>query len=296
MDISARQERTLNAKSMETAPVPKQIPVSVIEPARGWFFLGLGDLWQYRDLLYFLAWRDVKVRYTQTALGVAWVLLQPLISMLIFSVIFGMLAALPSDGIPYPVFTLAALLPWQLFSGALTRASISLVSDSRLLTKVYFPRLIIPVSSIGAVLVDFVIALLVLFVLMGVYGIGPTERIVWLPFLILFALAAAIAVSLWLSALNVQYRDVQYVIPFLVQAWMYASPIAYSISLIPAGSARLLYGLNPMAGVIQGFRWALLGTTAPDGMMAVSIAVVVVLLVSGLWYFRRMEDTFADVV
>ncbi len=281
---------------VSSATVPKYIPATILEPSRGWSSFELRELWEYRDLLYFLTWRDVKVRYTQTALGVAWVVLQPLVSMLIFSVIFGQLAALPSDGIPYPVFTLTALLPWQLFSGGLTRASLSLVTDARLLTKVYFPRLIIPISAIGAVLVDFVIALVVLFVLMWTYGIGPSERILWLPFLILFAIAATLAISLWLSALNVQYRDVQYMIPFLMQAWMYASPIAYSGNLIPAGPARLLYGLNPMAGVIEGFRWALLGASAPDVMMLGSIGVVVILLVSGLWYFCRMENTFADVV
>lgn len=281
---------------MSAGAISQHVPVTIIEPSRGWLSFGLRELWEYRDLLYFLAWRDVKVRYTQTALGIAWVVLQPLASMLIFSVIFGQLAALPSEGIPYPAFTLAALLPWQLFSGGLTRASLSLVSDAKLLTKVYFPRLIIPVSAIGAVLVDFVIALGVLFVLMWAYRIAPSERTLWLPFLTLFAIAAALAVSLWFSALNVQYRDVQYMIPFLVQAWMFASPIAYSGNLIPVGPARLLYGLNPMAGVIQGFRWALLGASGPDEMMVVSMGVVLILLVSGLWYFRRMEDTFADVV
>lgn len=271
-------------------------PAIVIEPTRGWLSLGLRELWDYRDLLYFLAWRDVKIRYTQTALGVAWVVLQPLVTMLIFSIIFGQFAALPSDGIPYPVFTLAALLPWQLFSGALTRASLSLVSDAGLLTKVYFPRLLIPVSAIGAVLVDFVIALGVLFALMLAYGILPTWRILWLPLMILVSIAAALAVSLWFSALNVQYRDVQYMIPFLMQAWMYASPIAYSANLIPPGPGRLLYGLNPMAGVIQGFRWALLGAGAPDAMMLVSICAVAVLLVTGVGYFCNMEDSFADLV
>jgi homopolymeric O-antigen transport system permease protein len=273
-----------------------RVPAAVIEPGGGWLPLDLSEIWEYRDLVYFLVWRDVKVRYTQTALGVAWAVLQPLVTMVIFSVIFGQLAHLPSDGIPYPVFSFAALLPWQLFSGGLTRASLSLVSDAGLLTKVYFPRLIIPLAAVGAVLVDFAISLVVLVILMLAYGIVPGLAILWLPLLVAFALLTALAVSLWLSALNVQYRDVQYMIPFLVQAWMYASPIAYSANLIPSGPARLIYGLNPMAGVIQGFRWALLGASPPDGMMLVSVVVVVVLFVTGLYYFRRMEETFADVV
>ena len=231
-------------------------------------------MWEYRDLLYFLTWRDIKIRYTQTALGVAWAVLQPLLTMVIFSVIFGQLAGLPSDGIPYPVFSYAALMPWQLFSAGLTRASLSLVGDANLLTKVYFPRLIIPLAAVSAGLVDFAIGLVVLVGLMLAYGITPTWSILWLPVLIVFALLTALAVSLWLSALNVQYRDVQHMIPFLAQAWMYASPIAYSANLIPSGPARLLYGLNPMAGVIQGFRWALLGGSPPDGMMIVSVVMV----------------------
>lgn len=270
--------------------------VTFIRPAHGWLPLQLRELWEYRDLLYFLVWRDIKVRYTQTALGVAWAVLQPLLTMVIFSVIFGQLAGLPSDGIPYPVFSYAALMPWQLFSAGLTRASLSLVNDARLLTKVYFPRLVIPLAAVSAGLIDFAIGLVMLVGLMLAYGIVPTWSIVWLPVLIVFALLTALAVSLWLSALNVQYRDVQHMIPFLVQAWMYASPIAYSVNLIPPGPARLLYGLNPLAGVIQGFRWALLGGSPPDGMLLVSAVMVLVLLISGLFYFRHMEDTFADVV
>lgn len=272
------------------------IPVKVIEPSRGWVSLRLHQLWQYRELMYFLAWRDVKVRYKQAALGVAWAIIQPLMTMVIFSVIFGQLAKLPSDGIPYPVFSYAALLPWQLFAGALQRAGTSLVGNANLLTKVYFPRLIIPISAVGAGLVDFAIAFVVLLGLMQWYGIMPTWTIVWLPLLTLLALATALAVAVWLSALDVQYRDVQHAIPFLIQAWMYASPVAYSAGLIPTGVWRVVYGLNPMAGVIQGFRWALLGGNPPDELMTVSVAMVVVLLVTGLFYFRRMERTFADVV
>ncbi len=272
------------------------IPLTIIQPSRGWAALDLRALWEYRELLYFLTWRDVKVRYKQAALGVAWAVIQPLLTMVIFSVIFGQLARLPSDGIPYPVFSFAALLPWQLFSGALTRAGTSLVGNAHLLTKVYFPRLVIPISAVAAGLVDFAISFVVLLGLMLWYGITPTWAIVTLPLFILLALATALAVGLWLAALNVQYRDVQHMIPFLVQAWMYASPVAYSAGLIPTGPWRIIYGLNPLAGVIQGFRWALLGASPPDELMVVSVVMVAVLLVSGLFYFRRMEKTFADVV
>jgi len=272
------------------------LPTLVIEPSRGWVSLRLRELWDYRELLFFLAWRDVTVRYKQAALGVAWAVLQPLLTMVIFSVIFGQLARLPSDGIPYPVFSYVALLPWQLFAGALQRAGTSLVGNANLLTKVYFPRLIIPISAVAAGLVDFAIAFVVLLGLMLWYKITPTWAILWLPLLVVLALLTALAVGLWLSALNVQYRDVQHAIPFLIQAWMYASPVAYSAGLIPSGKWRILYGLNPLAGVIQGFRWALLGGKPPDELMLVSVVMVIVLLVTGLFYFRRMERTFADVV
>jgi lipopolysaccharide transport system permease protein len=253
-------------------------------------------LWHYRELLYFLTWRDIKIRYKQTALGVAWAVLQPLITMVIFSVIFGQLAKLPSDGIPYPVFSYAALLPWGLFSGALQRAGTSLVINSNLITKVYFPRLVIPISAVAAGLVDFVISFVVLLGLMLYYKITPTWMIFTIPLFVLLVVLTALAVSLWLSALNVQYRDVQYMIPFLIQAWMYASPVAYSAGLIPTGPWRIIYGLNPLAGVIQGFRWALLGGNPPDVLMVISVIIVLVMLVTGLYYFRRMEKTFADVV
>jgi lipopolysaccharide transport system permease protein len=274
----------------------KDLPLSVYEPTHGWASLRLGDLWHYRELLYFLTWRDIKIRYKQTGLGVAWVVLQPLITMLIFSVIFGRLAKLPSDGIPYPVFSYAALLPWGLFSGALQRAGTSLVSNANLITKVYFPRLVIPVSAVAAGLVDFVISFVVLLGLMLYYNIHLTWMIFTIPLFVMLAMLTTLAVSLWLSALNVQYRDVQYMIPFLIQAWMYASPVAYSAGLVPAGPWRIVYGLNPLAGVIQGFRWALLRGNPPDELMALSVIIVILLLVSGLYYFRRMERSFADVV
>ncbi len=274
----------------------KDLPFTVYEPTHGWLSLKLGDLWRYRELLYFLTWRDIKIRYKQTALGVAWAVLQPLITMVIFSVIFGQLAKLPSDGIPYPVFSYAALLPWGLFSGALQRAGTSLVTNANLITKVYFPRLVIPISAVAAGLMDFVISFVVLLGLMLFYHITPTWRIFTIPLFVLLAILTAMAVSLWLSALNVQYRDVQYMIPFLIQAWMYASPVAYSVGLVPTGIWRIIYGLNPLAGVIQGFRWALLGGNPPDELLAISVIIVFSLLVSGLFYFRRMEKTFADVV
>ncbi|MBN1569587.1 MAG: ABC transporter permease [Acidobacteria bacterium] len=274
----------------------KDLLLSVYEPTNGWPSLRLGELWHYRELLYFLTWRDIKIRYKQTALGVAWAVLQPLITMVIFSVIFGRLANLPSDGIPYPVFSYAALLPWGLFSGALQRAGTSLVANSNLITKVYFPRLTIPVSAVAAGLVDFVISFVVLLGLMLCYKIMPTWMILAIPLFVLLAILTALAVSLWLSALNVQYRDVQHMIPFLIQAWMYASPVAYSAGLVPTGPWRIIYGLNPLAGVIQGFRWALVGGNPPDELMAVSVAMVLLLLMSGMYYFRRMEKTFADVV
>lgn len=279
----------------------KEFPVTYLRPARGWIALNLSSLWAYRELVYFLTWRDIKVRYKQAALGVTWAIIQPIVNMVIFTLIFGRLAGMKTDaGIPqqwYPIFSFAALLPWQLFQGALQRAGISLVGNANLLTKIYFPRLIIPVSAVAAGLVDFLFSFLVLAVLMVYYRVPFTWNMLWLPALVLLALAAALAVGLWLSALNVQYRDVQHMIPFLLQAWMYASPVVYSIDLIPVhGPWRLIYGLNPMTGVIQGFRWALLGSQPPDRLMVVSVVMVIVLLVSGLFYFRRMERTFADMV
>ena len=268
----------------------------VICPRRGWGKFELRELLEYRELLYFLTWRDVKVRYKQAFLGVAWALIQPIMTMLVFSVIFGRLARLPSDGIPYPLFSFAALLPWQLFAGALQRSGTSLVGNSGLISKVYFPRLVIPVSAVMAGLVDFSISLLVLFALMTYYGVGITLTVLWLPLFVAFALIAAVAVGLWLSALNVRYRDVQQLIPFLIQIWMYASPIAYSVDLVPKGFWRIIYGLNPLAGVVQGFRWALLKANPPDELMLVSVVIVMVMLVSGLYFFKQMEKTFADVI
>jgi lipopolysaccharide transport system permease protein len=272
------------------------LPLTVIEPTRGWVALKLRELWTYRELVYFLTWRDIKVRYRQSVFGAAWIIIQPMMTMIIFSVIFGQFAQLPSEGVPYPIFSYAALLPWNLFAGALTRSTTSLVGSASLLQKVYFPRLAIPVASTLAVLVDFAIAFLVLVCLMFYYGFVPTVAALTLPLFILLALATALGVGLWLSALNVQYRDVGHAIPFLVQAWLYASPVAYAASLIP-DRWQTLYALNPMVGVIDGFRWALLGTgPGPGPMLAVSSGVMLALLISGALYFRRMEKTFADVV
>jgi lipopolysaccharide transport system permease protein len=272
------------------------LPVVVIRPAKGFLRLNLGDVWHYRELLYFLVWRDIKVRYKQTALGAAWAVIQPVMMMIVFSVFFGRLAKIPSDGFPYPVFAYAALLPWNLFAFALTESSNSLVNSQNLITKVYFPRLIIPLSSVLAGIVDFMIAFSVLLVMMFYYGIRPGIAIVWLPLFMLLAIATALSVGLWFSALNVKYRDVRYTIPFITQIWMFATPVAYPSSLIPQ-PWRTWSGLNPMAGVVEGFRWALLGkSAAPGSLLWVSVVAVLALLIGGLLYFRRTESTFADVV
>ena len=275
---------------------PEPLPVLEIRPPQGWSSLGLRELWEYRELLYFLVWRDVKVRYKQTALGAAWAVIQPVFMMAAFSLFFGKLGGIPSDGVPYPVFTFCALLPWQLFAHALTESSNSLVGNQNLLTKVYFPRLVVPISAVLGGLVDFAIAFVILLGMMAYFGIVPGVAILTLPFFILLAVMTALGVGLWLSALNVQYRDVRYTIGFLIQFWLFATPVAYPSSLIPEGW-RALYGLNPMAGVVEGFRWALLGkAAAPGPLLAVSVGVVVLIFVSGLYYFRRMEETFADLI
>jgi len=268
-----------------------------LQPSRGWAPIRLKELWQYRELLYFLTWRDIKVRYKQTVLGVLWALIQPFMTMVVFSLFFGQLAQVPSDGLPYPIFNYAALIPWTLFSQGLTMSANSLVSSANLLKKIYFPRLVIPISSILSGLVDFALSFTILFGLMLFYGVAPTANAIWLPLLILLALVTSLAVGLWLSALNVQFRDVRYTIPFITQLWMFITPIAYPSSLIQDPTLRLIYSLNPMTGVVEGFRWALLGTdTAPNAMILVSAAAAFILLISGLFYFRRMERTFADVV
>ena len=270
--------------------------ITVIEPSRGWVSIKFHELWRYRDLLFFLAWRDISVRYKQTLLGAAWAIIQPFFSMVVFSLFFGRLAGIPSDGVPYPIFSYAAMLPWTYFSTAMGNSSNSLVGSANLLTKVYFPRLVIPLASVVPALVDFAIAFLVLLGMMLFYRVAPTWNVLWLPAFLLLALVTALGVGLWLSAMNVQYRDVRYAVPFLVQFWMFASPVTYPSSIVPE-QWRTLYGLNPMAGVIEGFRWALLGTeTSPGPIIAASSTAALLLLVSGAFYFRRMEKTFADVV
>lgn len=273
-----------------------QIPHLHIEASRGFVPLKIKELWEYRELLYFLIWRDIKVRYKQTALGVAWAIIQPLMTMVVFSVFFGKLGKLSSDGIPYPIFSFAALVPWTFFSNGLTQASGSLVASSNLIKKVYFPRLIIPIATVLSGIVDFLLAFAILLVMMWFYGITPTINTLWLPVFLLMSIIASLAVTLWLAALNVEYRDVKFVVPFLAQIWLFATPIAYSSTLL-SEPWRTLYGLNPMVGVVEGFRWALLGTDTPPGAMAiVSSVVAFILLVSGAFYFRRMEKTFADLI
>jgi lipopolysaccharide transport system permease protein len=271
-------------------------PTLIIDPQHKWLSLELIDLVHYRELLFFLTWRDIKVRYKQTILGVAWALIQPILTMVIFSVIFGNLAKLPSDGIPYPIFTYTALLPWQLFAFALTNSSNSLVGNQSLVSKVYFPRLVIPIASVLPALLDFLISFLVLLGMLAYYHIPITIRILSLPLFLSLAILSALAIGLWLSALNVEYRDVRYVVPFITQFWMYATPVAYSSTLIPE-KWRLLYAINPLTGVVEGFRWALLGQESNiGGMVWVSAFIILILLISGLVYFKRMEDTFADVI
>lgn len=273
-----------------------QIPIIYLKPSTDWLPLDFGELWRYRELIFFLTWRDIKVRYKQAVLGIAWAVLQPLLTMAIFTIIFGVLLNTPSQGLPYPLFALTALVPWQLFATALQRSSISLVGNANLITKIYFPRIAIPLSTIFAALIDFGISFVVLLGVMAFYRVWPGLMILWLPLFILLSLLTSLAVGLWLSALNVQYRDIQHMVPFIIQVWMYASPIVYPIETIPAGFWRSIYSLNPMVGVIQGFRWALLGGTHPDITLVISIIVVLILLISGLYYFRRMEKTFADIV
>jgi lipopolysaccharide transport system permease protein len=271
--------------------------VILVRPSRGWGGFNLRELWRYRELVYFLIWRDIKVRYKQTVLGAAWAILKPLLTMVIFAVIFGGLARIPTDEIPPPLFYFTGLIPWLLFQDGVTKAGTSLVSSGQLVTKVYFPRMAIPLSSVVAGVVDTGLSFLVLLAMMLFYGVRPTAALWTLPLFLLLALVTALGVGLWLSAMNVTYRDIGYVTPFLVQIWMYASPVVYSTNLIPEGPWRLIYGLNPMAGVVQGFRWALLGVgSPPSSLMAASVAVAVALLISGAIYFRRAERTFADVV
>ncbi len=267
-----------------------------IQASSGWVSLKLRELWEYRELLYFLTWRDIKVRYKQTVLGASWAIIQPFFTMIVFSLFFGRLGKMPSDGLPYPIFSYAALVPWSFFAYGLAQSSNSLVSSSNLIKKIYFPRLAIPIATVFSGVIDFILAFVVLLAMMLWYGIVPTLNIIWLPLFVLLTFVTALGVGLWLSALNVKYRDVRYVVPFLTQFWMFATPIAYSSSLL-SPPWRTVYGINPMVGVVEGFRWALLGTdTRPGPMILVSSIAALLILVSGAFYFRRMEKGFADVV
>jgi lipopolysaccharide transport system permease protein len=271
--------------------------VLILRPTHGWGALNLKELWLYRELVYFLTWRDLKVRYKQTVLGASWAIIQPFLTMVVFSIFFDRLLKVPSDNIPYPIFSYTALLPWGVFSKALTDAGRSLVLNRTMITKVYFPRLIVPMASVLASVVDFLIAFVVLLGMMWYYRVVPRPATIWaLPLLLLLSLVTALGVGLWLSALNVLYRDIGYILPFLTQLWFYVTPIVYSSSKVPQGW-RLVYALNPLVGVVEGFRWALLqADTAPGAMVAVSAIIALLLLFSGLFYFRRMERTFADAV
>lgn len=283
---------------LNTINKPKRLMNSniiLIKPLRGWIPINLHELWTYREILYFLVWREIKLRYKQTILGVTWAIIQPFFMMVLFTLFFGKFVDIPSEGIPYPLFSYAALLPWMLFSEGIIRSVNSLTQDANLIKKIYFPRLIMPLSGSISPLVDFVFSFAVFIGLMFYFRFSLTLRIFWLPVFLILALITSLAVGLWLSAINVQYRDVRYVTPFLIQFWFFSSPVVYSSISLPK-SWQLLYGLNPMVSVIEGFRWVLLGTKPPTSLMIVSVTIVLIILISGAFYFRRMEKTFADVV
>lgn len=279
-----------------TSRPTRAVPTVVIRPQRGLVNLDLAGLWEFREILYFLVWRDIKLRYKQTAIGAAWAVLQPLATMAIFTIIFGHLAKIPSDGLPYAIFSFTGLLPWIYFSQAIARSGGSVVGDANLIKKVYFPRLLIPIAAVLSPLVDFLISFVILLGMAAWFGIRPGWNILTVPLFLVLAMISALAAGLWLSALNVRYRDVGHALPFLIQIWLYASPVAYSVALIPE-KWRLVYGLNPMAGAIEGFRWALLHKDRPAlGVMAMSTVVVLALLIGGVIFFKRFERSFADVV
>lgn len=290
---------------MSVTAVPKRKEISTlqaappkirVQPSKGWIGINLAEIWQYRELLYFLVWRDVKVRYKQTVMGMLWAIIQPFLTMVVFSLFFGKLAGIPSEGIPYPIFAYSALVPWTFFSNALSQASNSLVVNANMIKKIYFPRLIMPAAAVLAGVVDFVLAFIVLVGMIVYYGFPLNANVLWLPFFVVLAFITSLGVGLWLSAMNVQFRDVRYTIPFIIQVWLFATPIAYPSSLLPE-FWQPIYGINPMVGVVEGFRWALLGTDAAlKPVMIVSFAGAVLLLISGAYYFRRMEKSFADVV
>jgi lipopolysaccharide transport system permease protein len=284
-----------HADASELLPSEER-PLIRIEPSEGWVSLKLRELWDYRELLYFLTWRDIKVRYKQTALGASWAILQPFLTMVVFSLFFGRLAKIPSDGVPYPIFSYAGLLPWTFFASGLSQSATSLVGSTNLITKVYFPRLAIPIATVLSGVVDFALAFVVLLGMMAFYGIAPTWQVVWLPAFLLLALITCLGVGLWFSALNVKYRDIKYIVPFVTQFWLFATPIAYPSTLLDE-PWRTIYGVNPMVGVVEGFRWALLGTeTGPGPIVLVSSVTALAVLVGGAFYFRKMERVFADII
>jgi lipopolysaccharide transport system permease protein len=268
---------------------------TLIKPISGWVPINLGEIWMYRELLYFLVWREIKIRYKQTLLGVTWAVIQPFFMMIVFTLFFGKFVKVPHQGIPYPLFAYAALMPWMLFNESIVRSVNSLINDANLIRKVYFPRLIMPLSGAASPLVDFFFSFLVFIAMMFYFGFMPTLRILWLPVFLLLALTTALAVGLWFSAINVQYRDVRYTIPFLLQFWFFASPVVYSSASLPK-DWQFVYSLNPMVGVIEGFRWVLLGAEPPGHLIFVSTSISLLILISGAYYFRRMEKIFADVV
>jgi lipopolysaccharide transport system permease protein len=280
---------------MSLAEPTTAVTPTVIAPSSGWVALRLGELWAYRELLYFLVWRDIKVRYKQTVIGALWVIIQPLATTLIFTLVFGRLANMPSDNVPYAIFAFAGLLPWQYFASALTNSSNSIVTSANLIRKVYFPRLTVPIASALGGLVDLAIASLVMVGMLVYFQITPTIGLLVLPLFVLMMVATALGTGMWLAALNVKYRDVRHLLPFLVQFWMFATPIVYPSSLL-SEPYRTLYGINPMAGVVEGFRWALLGSQPPGAMIGVSALIALMLLISGLFFFRRTERQFADIV
>ena len=289
-------QTTFTASDPLTASPSAAVPVTLIRARHPWFEVNLAELWEYRELLYFFVWRDLKIRYKQTVIGIAWALIQPFFTMIVFSLFFGRLVGVPSGGVPYPIFYYTALLPWTYFANALTHASNTIVAHQQVITKVYFCRILLPISAVLAGLVDFAIGSILLFGMMFAYGITPTWKILWLPGLLLLAILTATSVGLWLSALNARYRDVRYAVPFLLQFWMFASPVAYPGSLVPH-RWQWLYGLNPMAGVIEGFRWASAGAApAPGLLLAASSAAVLIVLIAGFFYFQKMVRTVADVV
>jgi lipopolysaccharide transport system permease protein len=295
-ESAATSSTASEALSIEIAAAEAPRPFVRVQPSRGWTSLGLADLWTYRELVYFLTWRDVKVRYKQTVLGVAWAVLQPVLTTLIFSLFFGRLAGIPSDGVPYPIFALAGLVPWTFFANGLTQASNSLVGNANLITKVYFPRLIVPIAAVLSGVIDVLLACLVLVAMMAYYQIAPSAQVIWLPAILLLVLIVALGTGLWFSAMNVQFRDVRYTVPFLTQLWMLATPIAYPSSMLHQ-PWRTVFAINPMVGAVEGVRWAVFaGTAPPIAQIVVSFSTAAVVLVSGALYFRRMERTFADVV